>query len=161
MEITVDGVSVADVSFATGSTGELHLYLGPTPMWFLTDKREGPPPVAYVGSLVCGEVRARPGDFAPGIIYNVYVFPDALHSGCGAPGRIVTLRIGDEVLRHVVWQEGFVPRDQQLQDIELPHVGVAREAHGKDALNLAIGLAVAGLVLLSGGAVIWRRRRAG
>ncbi len=171
VEITVDGVSVADVSFATGSTSELHLYLGPTPMWFVTEEREGPAPVAYVGSLVCGEVRIRPLGFAPGAIHYVYVFPDALRSGCGAPGRIVTLRVGDEVLRNVVWQEGFVPFDQ-LQEIELPVVGASAQPRAlaqpsgsgfsmTGARTYAIALAVSGLTLLSGGAVIWRRRRAG
>ena len=164
VEITVDGVSVADVSFATGSTGELHLYLGPTPMWFVTEEREGPPPVAYVGSLVCGDVRARPGDFTPGTIHNVYVFPDALRSGCGAPGRIVTLRVGDEVLRHIVWQEGFVPFDE-LQDVELPRVGTSAQTSESgfslSARTYAITLSMSGLSLLFVGAVIRRRRQAG
>ncbi len=168
MGITVDGVSVADVSFASGSTGEIHLYLGPTPMWFVTDEREGPPPVAYVGSLVCGEVRTRPSGFTPLSSHTVYVFPDALRSGCGAPGRIVTLRVGDEVLRHVLWQEGFVPQDQ-LQDVELPVVGASAQLSGSGfsltdaggARIYAFVLAIAGLSLLAGGTAGWRRKGAG
>ena len=167
MEITVDGVSVADVTFASGVTGELHLYLGPTPMWFIEGPREGPAPVPYVGFLICGEARTRPSGFTPTSSHNVYVFPDALRSGCGAPGRIVTLRVGDEVLRQVVWQEGFVPFDE-LQDVVLPRVGAFAQPSGSGfsltasgARTYAIALALAGLGLVSGGAVFWRRRRAG
>ncbi|MCH8009595.1 MAG: hypothetical protein IIC91_12105 [Chloroflexi bacterium] len=167
VEITVDGGAVADVTFASGSTGELHLYLGPTPMWFIEGPREGPAPVPYIGSLICGEARTRPSGFTPTSSHNVYVFPDALRSGCGAPGRIVTLRVGDEVLRQVVWQEGFVPFDE-LQDVVLPRVGAFAQPSGSGfsltasgARLYAIALALAGLGLVSGGAVIWRRRRAG
>ncbi|MCH8162216.1 MAG: hypothetical protein IIB88_10030, partial [Chloroflexi bacterium] len=140
---------------------------GPTPMWFIEGPREGPAPVPYIGSLICGEARTRPSGFTPTSSHNVYVFPDALRSGCGAPGRIVTLRVGDEVLRQVVWQEGFVPFDE-LQDVVLPRVGAFAQPSGSGfsltasgAPIYAVALAIAGLVLLPGGAVIWRRRRAG
>ena len=162
VDITVNGTAVHDLTFISNrlDSENVDLILGPTPMWFVEIGTDGVAPVPFVGSVMCGEARGGPVDFITSDIYTIYVLPDALRSGCGAPGRIVTLRVGDEVVRNVVWQEGFVGGGQ-LQDVELPRVGVAPEASEKDALNLAIGLLIAGLVLLSGGAVIWRRRRAG
>jgi len=164
--ITVGNVPVGEVTFASGQSSRLDLIAGPVPMWFEGVGRLGPQPVVYVGSLVCGEARLfQSFGFHT---YTVYVFPDALRPGCGAPGRIVTLRIEDEVLLQAVWQAGFVPFDE-LQDVELPIVGAFAPTSGSrfsltdggGARIYATALALLGLLLLSGGAVVLRRRRTG
>lgn len=166
VDITVNGTAVHDLTFISNrlDSDNVDLILGPTPMWFVEIGTDGVAPVPFVGSVMCGEARGGSVDFITSDIYTIYVFPDALRSGCGAPGRIITLRVGDEVLRHVLWQEGFVGGGQ-LQDVELPRVGTfaqtSESGFSLRALTYAITLSMSGLSLLFVGAVIRRRRQAG
>jgi hypothetical protein len=154
--LTVDGSVAAERTFVASWQEGFDLIVGPAPMRFSTTAPEGTIPIPYVGGVQCGEARAWSGVLLPSNYYRVFVFPDALRSGCGAPGRVVTVHAGGTVILAAPWQEGAV-YDLRLTTPVLPDTGSRRGAARDDSLVALAVLAAS----LSAAAILlgWRLRR--
>ncbi len=162
VSLALDGRPAGNVAFAPGSSTELHLVAGPMPMWFGYPPPRGLTPQVYVGDVVCGEARKYTGGgFVPQNLHYVYVLPEALRPGCGAPGRVVTLRADGETLRSAPWQPGrAVLAVDRVPSPVPPRAGTGRLGEEAPAAALA-GLAAAamGALALRAGAGMALRRR--
>lgn len=151
--LTVNDSVVATVTFSSEEFVALDLFLGPKPMYFSVFARQGEP-VPYIGSIACGEARKWTGPLMPENYFMVYVLPDAAQIGCGASGRTVTVKAGGLIVLQVPWKEGLVLPDDlppftPIPDVTLPITG--RTDRDDDGFSLALFVALAGLVFLTGG----------
>jgi hypothetical protein len=163
---TVNGTVVASRPFEAPRPEYLDLVLGPTPMYFYLEAPEGTTPVPFVGSTACGESRRSPAfpfaSYDSQVVYfTVYVFSDALRTGCGAPGRTVTVKAGGLIIQQVPWSEGQVlsyelPPFTPIPDVTLPITG--RTARDADDFSLAFFAAAAGIIFVAGGLLARRKR---
>ncbi len=152
--LTVNGVAVASATFSPLMFATLDLFLGPQSMYFYLLAPNGSTPIPYVGSMQCGESHPVLGPLNPENFHVVYVLPNALRAGCGAPGRTVTVKAGGLIIQQVAWRVGYlptidVPPFTPVPDITLP--GTGRTSGDGSDRTLPAAVAVAGVLLLAGG----------
>lgn len=154
--LAVNGVVVRTDIFEVDTTRFGDLNVGPAPMYFDLAAPEGTTPVPYVEAIGCGEAIRKTGPLLLPNSYTVYVLPAGLRAGCGAPGRIVTVMAGGEIIRQVLWREGFV-WGEDLQDVALGDTGGGAPRSGvPPASRLWIALALAGAAFLALGIAVRR-----
>lgn len=134
---TIDRAEAGSATFSARRRQDLDLIAGSAPMyfsfWFYSPPLEGAV-VPYVGSTMCGQAFLETFALAPPNFQTVFVTSEATQPGCGAPGRAVTLRIGDAVLEQLVWEEGRVASDH------LQHVGDANCDGTVDSIDAVLVL---------------------
>lgn len=109
---TIDRAEAGSAMFVPLRFRELDLIAGPTPMYFSFSFYSPPiegAVVPHIGSVICGQAFMQNFALAPPNSQMVFVPSEATKPGCGAPGRVVTLRVGDDVKAQVLWEEGRVP----------------------------------------------------
>jgi hypothetical protein len=163
VSLTVNGIVVHTETFSPFSFPGLDLILGPAPMYFYLSSPEGTTPIPYVGAVRCGEARLT--ELGVGLLpsnFNIiYVLPDALRSGCGAPGRTVTIKAGGQIILQLPWHEGLtneLPPFTPIPDVILPEGGSGgSESSGVVAVAALLG--AASLAMLVVGIGLARRSR--
>jgi hypothetical protein len=151
--VWLNGQTIGEYTFAAGQTVATTFVVGPDSMRLSAIDIDAAIVIDAAGRTTgtnCAVIEGVSG-FVPPDSVRVYVMPDELRPGCGAPGRrVVLLRDGQRLAPVLDWRTGNIERTQEftLQPPVVPPNTGTGDANDHARPALALATLVLGLMAL-------------
>jgi hypothetical protein len=163
----LNGTTIGDYVFAPGQTVATAFVAGPDSMRFSAIDIDAAIVIDAAGRTTgtnCAVIEGVSG-FVPQDFVRVYVMPDELRPGCGAPGRrVVLLRDGQRLAPVLDWRTGSIeigrPFEIAQPPVVPPNTGIGdANDRARPAPALVLATLLLGALALGAGAASASRSR--